>query len=157
MKVNIISVGKLKEKYFADAAEEYSKRLTRYCHLNRITVQDIKIPDNASHLTCEKILTDEGREILKRIKKETVIALCIEGRTMSSEELAQTLENTALREGEITFVTGGSLGLSKEVKERAAILLSMSKMTFPHQLAQIMLLEQIYRGYKINHNETYHK
>ena len=157
MKINIISVGKLKEKYLADAIAEYTKRLGRFCSVNHINIPDIKIPDNASEAECEKIIHDEGDAILKKIGRETVIAMCIEGKQLKSEDFALLLETTFRESSTITFVIGGSLGLSAAVKARADIRLSMSEMTLPHQLARLFLIEQIYRAFKINSNEKYHK
>ncbi len=157
MKINIIAVGKLKEKYFEQAAGEYVKRLSRFCNLNITEIPDEKIAENASTLMCAKVLEKEGGEILKRIRGGRVVALCIEGKKFSSKEVAKMLENEKLCGGEITFIIGGSLGLSPEVRARADLLLSMSEMTFPHMLARVMLLEQIYRAFKINANEIYHK
>jgi len=157
MKVNIISVGKLREKYLIEAAAEYSKRISRFCNLQSIYITDIKISEKASDLDCKKNLADEGNAILKKIKNGTIIALCIEGIAVTSEDMAALLSSFAMMGGEITFVIGSSLGLSPQVKERADKCISMSKMTFPHQIARIILLEQIYRGFKINANEVYHK
>lgn len=157
MKINLLCVGKLREKYLEDASAEYLKRLGRFCTVSKTVIPDKKIPDNASPATCEQIKASEGREILKKIGREKVCALCIEGKQKTSEEFAELLNNVFLTSNELTFVIGGSLGLSDEVKTRADICLSMSEMTFPHQLAQIILLEQIYRGFKINSNEKYHK
>jgi 23S rRNA (pseudouridine1915-N3)-methyltransferase len=141
--VRIVCVGNLKEKYLKDAAAEYIKRLSRFCDL-----EIIETPESAP----EK----EKDALIKNIKGKTV-ALCVEGDGMSSEDLAKFIEKTAQTSQKITFVIGGSDGLDKEVKERADLKLSFSKMTFPHQLMRIILLEQIYRAFTINNNVKYHK
>lgn len=159
MSITIVSVGKIKEKYLNMAIDEYAKRLTKYTKLNFIQVQDEKTPDNASDAINEKIKQIEGERILKNIKESAyVIALAIEGNQLTSEKLASTLDNLSISgKSDIVFVIGGSLGLSKEVLNRANYLLSFSKMTFPHQLMKVILLEQIYRSYRIIKNEPYHK
>lgn len=159
MGITVISVGKIKEKYLTMAIDEYSKRLSKYCKLNFIQVQDEKTPDNASDVVNNKIKEIEGERILKNIKDSAyVIALAIEGKHLSSEQLASTLDNLAVTgKSDIVFVIGGSLGLSSQVLSRADYLLSFSKMTFPHQLMKVILLEQIYRSYRIIKNEPYHK
>lgn len=159
MGITVISVGKIKEKYLTMAIDEYSKRLSKYCKLSFIQVQDEKTPDNVSETVNNKIKEIEGERILKSIKDSAyVIALAIEGKQLSSEQLASTLENLAVTgKSDIVFVIGGSLGLSSQVLSRADYLLSFSKMTFPHQLMKVILLEQIYRSYRIIKNEPYHK
>lgn len=157
MKIKIIAVGRLKEDYLLKASNEYAKRLSRFCDLEIVEIPDIKIPENPSASECAKVLEKEGHEILKKIKGGRIVALCIEGKEFSSENLAKMLENEKLYGGEVTFIIGGSLGLSDEVKSKADILFSMSRMTFPHILARIMLLEQIFRAFKINSGEAYHK
>ena len=159
MGITVISVGKIKEKDLTMAIDEYSKRLSKYCKLNFIQVQDEKTPDNASDVVNNKIKEIEGERILKNIKDSAyVIALAIEGKHLSSEQLASTLDNLAVTgKSDIVFVIGGSLGLSSQVLSRADYLLSFSKMTFPHQLMKVILLEQIYRSYRIIKNEPYHK
>lgn len=159
MGITVISVGKIKEKYLTMAIDEYSKRLSKYCKLSFIQVQDEKTPDNVSETVNNKIKEIEGERILKNIKDSAyVIALAIEGKQLSSEQLASTLENLAVTgKSDIVFVIGGSLGLSSQVLSRADYLLSFSKMTFPHQLMKVILLEQIYRSYRIIKNEPYHK
>ncbi len=156
MKIRLITVGKLKEKYWTDAAGEYAKRLSRFCTLEQIELSDRKIPANASDAECEKILADEGEEILKKIGGRKFVALCIEGQSMSSEKFAKMVEDSKMQ-GEMTFVIGSSMGLSDKVKAAAEGKISFSPMTFPHQMAKIILLEQIYRAFKINSNEKYHK
>ncbi len=159
MGITVISVGKIKEKYLTMAIDEYSKRLSKYCKLSFIQVQDEKTPDNVSETVNNKIKEIEGERILKNIKNSVyVIALAIEGKQLSSEQLASTLDNLAVTgKSDIVFVIGGSLGLSSQVLSRADYLLSFSKMTFPHQLMKVILLEQIYRSYRIIKNEPYHK
>jgi 23S rRNA (pseudouridine1915-N3)-methyltransferase len=159
MNITIITVGKIKEKYLKDAIDEYSKRLSRYCKLDIIEVSDEKTPDNASEKEELQIKDREGESILKHIKDNMyVIALAIEGKQITSEELAGLIKNLGVKgESNITFIIGGSLGLSKNVLNRANYKLSFSKMTFPHQLMRVILLEQIYRGYRIISGEPYHK
>lgn len=159
MNIKIICVGKLKEAYWRDAAAEYSKRLSRYCALQIDELKEERLPDNASPAQEEKVKEAEGSAILRHIKAGTyVIALDVKGRPMSSEQLAQKLgELPDQGKSDIAFLIGGSLGLSAEVLQRADLRLSFSAMTFPHQMMRVILLEQIYRGFKINKNETYHK
>ena len=158
MTVNIICVGKIKEDYFVKATAEFEKRLSRFCSFNVFVLPDKAIPDNASPAEEQAILKKEGEEILKKVgKSDTVIAMCIEGKLLSSEELAKKIADFQMVSSTIDFIIGGSLGLSPEVKARADFKLSMSKMTFPHRIARLMLEEQIYRAFKINANETYHK
>ena len=159
MRISVVSVGKIKEKYLKMAIDEYAKRLSKYCKLDFIEVNDEKTPDNASDAVNEKIKDIEGERILNNIKKDSyVCALAIEGKQLTSEELADKMDKLAVTgNSNITFVIGGSLGLSKAVLDRADFKLSFSKMTFPHQLMKVILLEQIYRSYRINKNEPYHK
>lgn len=158
MNVNIICVGKIKEDYFVKATAEFEKRLSRFCNFNVMVLPDKSIPDNASKAEEEIVLRKEGEEILRKIgKSDIVVAMCIEGKQLSSEELAGKIRDFQMVSSTIDFVIGGSLGLSEDVKNRADFKLSMSKMTFPHRIARLMLEEQIYRAFKINANETYHK
>lgn len=159
MNITIVSVGKLKEKYLKDAINEYSKRLTRYCKLNIIELPDEKTPDNASEKEELLIKEKEGQLILSKIKENSyVIAMDLKGKEITSEEFSKHLDNCGvLGNSNIVFVIGGSLGLSQEVKKRANYKLCFSKMTFPHQLFRVMLLEQIYRAFRISNNEPYHK
>jgi 23S rRNA (pseudouridine1915-N3)-methyltransferase len=158
MNINIISVGKIKEKYFTAAIDEYSKRLSRFVKVNIIEVPDEKIPDNASEKEKENIKAKEGAKILAKLPENSfVAALCIEGKEMASEELAKKIADISMTSSTITFIIGGSLGLSDEVKSRSALRLSFGRMTLPHQLMRVVLLEQIYRSFKINNNESYHK
>ena len=150
--IKIICVGNIKEEFFRDAIEEYKKRLTRYTKIEIIEVKDISYDD------VDKSINLEGIEILKHIdSKDYVITLEIEGKELSSEEFAQRIESIQTINPNITFVIGGSYGLSNSIKERSNFKLSFSKMTFPHQLFRIILLEQIYRSFKILNNESYHK
>lgn len=159
MNITIITVGKIKEKYLRDAIDEYSKRLSRYCKLDIVELPDEKTPDNASEKE-ELIIKDkEGDLILSKVKDNAyVIALDLKGKQLTSEELATFMDDCAIRgDSNLTFVIGGSLGISKKVLSRANYKLCFSKMTFPHQLFRVMLLEQIYRGFRINKGEPYHK
>lgn len=159
MNISVISVGKIKEKYLRDALEEYSKRLSRYCKLNIVEVQDEKTPENASEKEEQQIKDKEGEGLLKHIRDNMfVVALDLKGKMLSSEELADFIKDLGLRgDSSIAFVIGGSLGLSKTVLDRADYKLCFSKMTFPHQLMRVILLEQVYRGYRIINGEPYHK
>ena len=159
MRITIICVGKIKEKYLNDAIQEYSKRLSKHCKLEVIEVSDEKTIENASDAVNKQIKDREGERILKYIKEDAyVITLEILGKMITSPELAEKIENLGIRGiSNITFVIGGSLGLSDNVSKRADYKLSFSKMTFPHQLMRVILLEQIYRAYRINNNEPYHK
>lgn len=159
MKIDIIGVGKVKEKYINEGIKEYKKRLSRYTTLNIIEVDDEKAPENLSDKDQEIIKKKEGDRILSKISQGTyVIGLSIDGKGLSSEDLADKINTLmAERSSHITFIIGGSLGLSDEVIKRTHMKLSFSKMTFPHQLMRMILLEQIYRGFKIIRNEPYHK
>lgn len=159
MKIKIICVGKLKEKYLKDGIAEYTKRISRFADVQITELPDEKIPDRASDSIEEKIKFTEGTKILSKIGSEDyVISLCVEGETFSSEKFAHKLSSVMLSgKSTIDFIIGGSLGLSDEVKKRSDFRLSFSKMTFPHQLMRLVLTEQIYRTFKINANEQYHK
>lgn len=159
MNIQIICIGKLKEKYWSEAIAEYSKRLSRFCSLEITELKEARLPDKASHAEEEAVKLEEGRSILKAIKDGTyVITLEILGKQLTSPELAAKIENLSLEgKSNIAFVIGGSLGLSEEVSKRSDFKLSFSKMTFPHQMMRVVLLEQIYRSFKINRNEAYHK
>ena len=159
MKITVVAVGKIKEKFFADAVSEYRKRLGRYCKLEILQVADEKTPDGAGEALEKQIKDREGERILSHIRDgEYVFALAIEGKMMSSEEMAQKMERLGVEgRSQVVFVIGGSLGLSEAVLRRADEHLSFSKMTFPHQLMRVILLEQIYRGYRIMHHAPYHK
>lgn len=159
MHITVITVGRIKESYLSDGIREYAKRLTRYCKLDQVEVPDEKAPETLSEKEMEQIKDREGERILAKIKDtEYVIALAIEGRQQSSEELAATLSQLSVSgRSDLVFVIGGSLGLSGAVLKRADTKLSFSKMTFPHQLMKLILLEQVYRGFRIIKNEPYHK
>ena len=159
MKITILTVGIIKEKFFEQAVAEYSKRLSRYCKLEIIQVADEKTPDGASETVEEQIKEKEGNRILSQIKEDAyVIALAIEGKMLDSVELSEKLEKLGISGvSHIVIVIGGSLGLSKEVMQRADFSLSFSKMTFPHQLMRVIALEQIYRAYRIMNHQPYHK
>lgn len=159
MRITLVTVGKIKEKYLEAAIAEYAKRLSRYCKLEIVQVQDEKTPDKAGQVQEEQIKDKEGERILAHLKDGTfVIALAIDGDMLTSEELASYIEDLGVRgTSHIQFVIGGSLGLSKEVLKRADYRLSFSRMTFPHQLMRVILLEQIYRSYRILNKEPYHK
>lgn len=158
MNVTLICVGKLKEKYLREAVEEYKKRLSRFSSFEIIEVADEKIPDNAGEKTERMILEKEGEKILSKIKDNTtVFALCIEGDLVSSEQLAKKVADSAMTSGRLCFIIGGSLGLSDAVKKRADHKISFGRITLPHQLMRVVLSEQIYRAFKINANESYHK
>ena len=159
MNIRILSVGKIKEKYLRDGIAEYTKRLGRYCKVSFSQVGDEKTPDGASEAQEEAIRKIEGERLLKQIKdSDYVIALALDGKMMDSTTLASHLEKLAVQgNSTIDFVIGGSLGLSDEVLRRADEKLCFSLMTFPHQLMQIILLEQIYRSYRIINHEPYHK
>ena len=159
MKIKIICVGKIKEKYLKDAIDEYSKRISRFSNIEIIEINDEKIPDNASNAEEQKVIKTEGEKIQKYISpKDYVIALCVEGKNISSEELANKISDITLSgASNIAFIIGGSLGIYEEIKKSSNFKLSFSKMTFPHQLMRVILLEQIYRAFKINANEEYHK
>jgi 23S rRNA (pseudouridine1915-N3)-methyltransferase len=159
MNISVITVGKIKEKYLRDAIEEYSKRLSRYCKLNIIEVQDEKTPDNASEKEEQIIKEKEGEAILRNIRDNMyVVALELRGKMLSSEELATFMKELGVRgDSNVAFIIGGSLGLSEAVLNRANYKLCFSKMTFPHQLMRVILLEQVYRGYRIIGGEPYHK
>ena len=157
--VTIISVGKLKDAFFEMASDEYLKRLKAYAKVNIVEIKAGVLPDNPKTGEISAVLEKEGEEILRKIPSSSkVVTLCIEGKLYSSEDMAKLLSDTALSgTSHIVFIIGGSYGLSDKVKNRSDVRLSMSKMTFPHRLARIMFLEQIYRGCKINAGEAYHK
>ena len=159
MEIRIITVGKIKEKYLNDGIAEYAKRLSRYCKLNFIQVPDEKTPDKASDVLNRQIKETEGNRLLGHIRDtDYVIALAIEGKMLDSVELSDLIAKLGVQgKSSIAFVIGGSLGLSDAVLKRADYKLSFSRMTFPHQLMQMILLEQIYRGYRIMNHEPYHK
>lgn len=159
MRISIVCIGKIKEKYLKLGIDEFSKRLSKYCKLEIIELDDEKAPEQLSNKEMLMIKDIEGKKALSKIKNNSyVIALAIDGKNLSSEDLAKTIDNLGVRgTSHIVFVIGGSLGLSDEVLKRANYKLSFSKMTFPHQLMRLILLEQIYRAYRINNGEPYHK
>lgn len=158
MKITIICVGKIKEKYLKNAIDEYIKRLKRYIKLEIIEIQDEKVPENLSINEENMIKCEEGKKISKHIKDGFTIALAIEGKQISSENFAQLIQNHMTNGiSHINFIIGGSIGLYQNIIDNANYILSFSKMTFPHQLMRVILLEQIYRAERILNNEPYHK
>ncbi|MDD3168136.1 MAG: 23S rRNA (pseudouridine(1915)-N(3))-methyltransferase RlmH [Eubacteriales bacterium] len=159
MNITVICIGKLKEKYWTEAVQEYSKRLSKYCTLSINELKEEKAPENASAADELAVKEAEGKSILRQIKKEAyVIALEIQGNELTSEALSEKVASLGISgKSDLAFLIGGSLGLSDEVLARANFRLSFSKMTFPHQMMRVILLEQIYRSFKIMRNETYHK
>ncbi len=159
MKISIVSVGKLKEKYLKQGIQEYLKRLGAYAKVDVIEVADEKAPENMSEAEMLEVKRKEGERILSQIAPDTyVITLEINGKMLSSEQLAAKMDELATYgKSKIVFVIGGSLGISDDVQKRSDLALSFSKMTFPHQLMRLILLEQVYRGFRINRGEPYHK
>ncbi|EJG88012.1 23S rRNA (pseudouridine(1915)-N(3))-methyltransferase RlmH [Streptococcus infantis] len=159
MKIKLVTVGKLKEKYLKDGIAEYSKRISRFAAVEMIELADEKTPDRASDSENEKILNLEGNRILSKIgDREFVVVLAIEGKTLSSEEFSKQLEQASINGfSTLTFVIGGSLGLSPQVKKRANLSLSFGRLTLPHQLMRLVLVEQIYRAFTIQQGSPYHK
>ena len=158
-KITILCVGKLKEKFYADAAAEYAKRLSRFCRLEIAELAEERLPEDPSQAQIDRALAAEATRITERLPKGgALIALCIEGTELSSPALAERLRTmTVSGASELTFLIGGSVGLDRSLKARADLRLSMSPMTFPHHLARVMLLEQIYRAYQIQSGSRYHK
>lgn len=159
MNIKVVCVGRIKEKYIQDGIREFSKRLSRYCNLDIIEINDEKAPENLSEKEMEIVKSKEGEKVLGKIPQNAyVISLVIEGKQLTSEDLAGQIENLMVSgTSDICFVIGGSLGLSNDVINRSNYKLSFSKMTFPHQLMRLILLEQIYRGFRIMKGEPYHK
>ena len=159
MKIKVVTVGKLKEKYLKDGISEYSKRISRFAKLEMIELADEKTPDKASELENQKILEIEGQRILSKVgDRDFVIALAIEGKTFSSEEFSKQLEEASIKGfSTLTFIIGGSLGLSQGVKKRANLSVSFGRLTLPHQLMRLVLVEQIYRAFTIQQGSPYHK
>ncbi len=159
MKITLVTVGKIKEKYLKDAISEYTKRLSKYCKLDMIEVSDEKTPDHASESVEDQIRKKEAERILKYVRDDSyVITLEILGKQLTSEQLADKIEQLGIGgTSHITFIIGGSIGLGEDVLRRSDMALSFSKMTFPHQLMRVILLEQIYRSYRIINREPYHK
>ena len=158
MNITVVCVGKIKEKFFTDAINEYLKRLSRFAKTQIIEVKDEKIPENASQKECQLVLEKEGELILSKIPKNShVISMCIEGDQLSSEQLADKIKYLSMEHSHLTFIIGGSLGLLEKIKQLSGMKLSFGKITLPHQLMRVVLLEQIYRSFKILANESYHK
>lgn len=160
IRVNIICIGKIKEKYFTEAINEYAKRLSAFCKFSVVELAEEKIRSNSPNQSqIDEVISAEGKRILQKIgQSDYVAAMCIEGKLLSSEELSKTLDNVSISgKSTVDFIIGGSYGLSDEVKKRADLRLSMSRMTFPHQMARMILSEQIYRAFEISTNGKYHK
>ncbi|AIO18471.1 Ribosomal RNA large subunit methyltransferase H [Candidatus Izimaplasma bacterium HR1] len=158
MKITVITVGKLKEKYLVEGIKEYTKRLSKYTKLELIEVKDEHAPENLSVKDMNIIKDKEAERINAKLKDSYIISLAIEGKQISSEKLAAKIEDIkTYHDSHITFIIGGSLGLSDSIKKKSNFLLSFSSMTFPHQLMKLILLEQVYRSFRINNNEPYHK
>ena len=159
MKIKVVTVGKLKEKYLKDGIAEYSKRISRFAKLEMIELADEKTPDKASESENQKILEIEGQRILSKVgDRDFVIVLAIEGKTLSSEEFSKQLEEASIKGfSTLTFIIGGSLGLSSSVKNRANLSVSFGRLTLPHQLMRLVLVEQIYRAFTIQQGSPYHK
>ena len=159
MNIDIICIGNLKESFWREGAGEYIKRLKNYCNLEIIQIKETPLPKNATEKDEEKVIESESNAILSKLKKQSyVVALDVKGKEYSSESFAERIETLAVEgKSRIVFIIGGSLGLSKEACSQADIRMSFSQMTYPHQLMRVILLEQIYRAFKINNGETYHK
>ncbi len=158
LNVRILCVGKLKEAYWRDACAEYAKRLKAFCSFSIVELPESRLPDDPSQALIEKALEEEGEKLLTAAKGSAIIPLCIEGKEMTSPKLASTLEELASRGiSSVSFVIGSSFGLAEKVKQAGNLRLSMSPMTFPHQLARVMLCEQIYRAFQIQNHGKYHK
>ena len=158
LSINIICVGKLKERYLRDAIDEYSKRMKPLCKLEIIELPEERVADNPSAAEIQRTITLESERITAKLNKsDYVIAMCVEGRNISSEELSSRLEDISMTHSTVDLIIGGSWGLSEELKARSDFKLSMGKMTFPHQLCRVMLLEQLYRAFQISKGTKYHK
>lgn len=158
LSVNIICVGKLKESYLRDAIDEYSKRMRTLCRLSIIELPEERSSDDPSAAEIGRVISAESERIMQKLGKgDYVIAMCVEGRNISSEELSAKLGDISMRSSTVDLIIGGSWGLSDELKSRADFKLSMGKMTFPHQLCRVMLLEQVYRAFQISKGTKYHK
>ena len=157
-RITVLCVGKLKEKFYADAAAEYCKRLSRYCKIEVTELPETRLPEDPSPAEIKRALAAEANAIRQKLEGGAVVAMCIEGQTCSSEALSKKLAAFALEgKSKVTFLIGGSFGLDETLKKQADWRLSMSPMTFPHHLARVMLLEQVYRAFKINEGSLYHK
>lgn len=158
LNINILCIGKIKEQYLKDAIFEYSKRLSKYCKLNILELSDEKIPDKLNFNLENEIKSKECNNIINHIKKDSyIIALDLSGKEYSSEEFSKKIENISMANSNITFIIGGSLGLTKELLNICNEKICFSKLTFPHQLIRVFLLEQIFRAFKISFGETYHR
>ena len=159
MKIKVVTVGKLKEKYLKDGIAEYTKRISRFAKLEMIELADEKTPDKASELENQKILETEGARILSKVgERDFVVVLAIEGKTFSSEDFSKQLEQASIKGySTLTFIIGGSLGLAPVVKNRANLSVSFGRLTLPHQLMRLVLVEQIYRSFTIQQGSPYHK
>ena len=158
LNINIVCIGKIKDAYLKDAINEYSKRLSKYCKLTILELPDEKIPDKLNESLSNEIKNKESNAILNHIKKDSyIICLDLTGKELSSEDFSKNIENLSLQTSSITFVIGGSLGLSSDLLKKAHQKICFSKMTFPHQLIRVFLLEQIFRAFKISNGETYHR
>lgn len=158
LNINIICVGKIKEKYLKDALDEYSKRLSRYCKLTFLELPDEKIPDKMNDNLASEIKLKECNNIINHLKKDSyLIALDLNGKEFTSEEFSKKIDNLSMENSHLTFIIGGSLGLTKELLDMCDLKICFSKMTFPHQLIRVFLLEQIFRAFKIQKGETYHR
>ncbi|MCY7077497.1 23S rRNA (pseudouridine(1915)-N(3))-methyltransferase RlmH [Streptococcus oralis] len=159
MKIKVVTVGKLKEKYLKDGIAEYTKRISRFAKLEMIELADEKTPDKASELENQKILETEGARILSKVgERDFVVVLAIEGKTFSSEDFSKQLEQASIKGySTLTFIIGGSLGLAPIVKNRANLSVSFGRLTLPHQLMRLVLVEQIYRAFTIQQGSPYHK
>ena len=156
--INILCVGKIKENYLKEAINEYSKRLSKYCNLNIIEVSDEKVPDKTSETIIKNIKDKEAHKMLTYIKKDTYcVSLDLKGKQITSEEFAKRIEEISNINSSITFIIGGTLGIGEEILNTSKEKICFSKMTFPHQLIRVFLLEQIFRAFKISNNETYHR
>ena len=158
LNINIVCIGKIKENYLKDAINEYSKRLSKYCKLSITELPDEIIPDKINENIANEIKTKECNNILNHIKKDSyIICLDLTGKEFSSEDFSKKIENISMENSNITFIIGGSLGLTNLLLQKANLKICFSKMTFPHQLIRVFLLEQLFRAFKISHGETYHR
>ena len=156
--INIVCIGKIKEKFFKDAIDEYSKRLSKYCKLNIVELPDEKIPEKINTNIENDIKSKECTNMINHIKKDSyIICLDLNGKEFSSEQFSKKIEDISMESSQITFVIGGSLGLNQEILSLANQKICFSKLTFPHQLIRVFLLEQIFRAFKISNGETYHR
>ena len=156
--INIICIGKIKEKFFKDAIDEYSKRLSKYCKLNILELPDEKIPDKINSTIENDIKSKECNNIISHMKKDSyIICLDLTGRELSSEQFSKNIEDISMKSSQVTFIIGGSLGLTEKILNLANQKICFSKMTFPHQLIRVFLLEQLFRAFKISNGETYHR